>query len=572
MKFKRVFPFLMLVVLLAGILAGCGGTPAATDAPASTEAPAGTEAPAATDAPAATGGTLVIAMNLDDVVTLDPAFAGETTNLFIHINTYDTLVDIRPDDLNTIVPRLAESWEINDDFTEFIFHLRKDAKFASGNPVTAADVVFSWNRLLNVAGAPAFNLDGVGAIEAVDDYTVKVTTALGEDGKPQPLPQFLSSACNPSLGIQDSKLVMEHGGTDAADAATTDTAKEWMDQNSAGSGPFILTKWAPKAEIELVANPNYWKGAPNFDKVIITHVSDPTTQLQMLEKGDADMLGNLSTDLVEQAKANPDITISVDQSLDQNYLAMTYVCPDEIQAADPAAFAELQSPDSFAIICKKEVRQAVALAIDYDGIAKAVLNGYAARAPSVIPIGMSGVDASKTQGRDLEKAKELRAAAGYADGVTFDLYYASNATRDIVAAKIQSDLAEAGITLNLKPLEQSVYLTQMRAQQLPMAFGGWTPDYLDVTMWTDYFGLGDRSIAFRMRFMNEEAHDLAVTIRTTSDPAVRKDAVEKLQAVFIEEMPFTMLYQNQYVHAFRSDLKGFAFHPVWFVDLFELSK
>jgi len=571
MKFKRVFPFLMLVVLLAGILAGCGGTPAATDAPASTEAPAGTEAPAATDAPAA-GGTLVIAMNLDDVVTLDPAFAGETTNLFIHINTYDTLVDIRPDDLNTIVPRLAESWEINDDFTEFIFHLRKDAKFASGNPVTAADVVFSWNRLLNVAGAPAFNLDGVGAIEAVDDYTVKVTTALGEDGKPQPLPQFLSSACNPSLGIQDSKLVMEHGGTDAADAATTDTAKEWMDQNSAGSGPFILTKWAPKAEIELVANPNYWKGAPNFDKVIITHVSDPTTQLQMLEKGDADMLGNLSTDLVEQAKANPDITISVDQSLDQNYLAMTYVCPDEIQAADPAAFAELQSPDSFAIICKKEVRQAVALAIDYDGIAKAVLNGYAARAPSVIPIGMSGVDASKTQGRDLEKAKELLAAAGYADGVTFDLYYASNATRDIVAAKIQSDLAEAGITLNLKPLEQSVYLTQMRAQQLPMAFGGWTPDYLDVTMWTDYFGLGDRSIAFRMRFMNEEAHDLAVTIRTTSDPVVRKDAVEKLQAVFIEEMPFTMLYQNQYVHAFRSDLKGFAFHPVWFVDLFELSK
>lgn len=572
MKLKRTFPFLMLVVLLAGILAGCGGSPATSEAPASTEGPAATEAAAPTEAAAATGGTLVIAMNLDDVVTLDPAYAGETTNLFIHINTYDTLVDIRPDDLNTIVPRLAESWETNDDFTEFIFHLRQDAKFASGNPVTAADVVFSWNRLLNVAGAPAFNLDGVGKIEALDDYTVKVSTAPGDDGKPQPLPQFLSSACNPSLAIQDSKLVKEHGGTDAADAATTDTAKEWLDQNSAGSGPFILTKWAPKSEIELVANPNYWKGAPKFDKVVITHVSDPTTQLQMLEKGDADMLGNLSTDLVELAKANPDITISVDQSLDENYLAMTYVCPDEVKAADPAKYAELQSVDSFAIICKKEVRQAVALAIDYEGIAKAVLNGYAARAPSIIPIGIIGVDPSKTQGRDLAKAKELLAAAGYADGVTFDLYYASNATRDIVAAKIQSDLAEAGITLNLKPLEQSVYLTQMRAQQLPMAFGGWTPDYLDVTMWTDYFGLGDRSIAFRMRFANEEAHNLAVTIRTTSDPAVRKDAVEKLQAVFIEEMPFTMLYQNQYVHAFRSDLKGFKFHPVWFVDLFELSK
>jgi peptide/nickel transport system substrate-binding protein len=223
-------------------------------------------------------------------------------------------------------------------------------------------------------------------------------------------------------------------------------------------------------------------------------------------------------------------------------------------------------------MCKKEVRQAVAYAIDYEGIAKAVLNGYATRAPSIIPIGIIGVDASKTQGRDLEKAKALLAEAGYADGVTFDLYYASDATRDIVAAKIQNDLAEAGMTVNLKPLEQSVYLTQMRAQQLPMAFGGWTPDYLDVTMWTDYFGLGDRSIAFRMNFFNQEAHDLAEKIRTTSDPAERKDAVQKLQDVFIEEMPFTMLYQRQYVHAFRNELKGFKFHPVWFVDLFELSK
>ncbi len=88
---------------------------------------------------------------------------------------------------------------------------------------------------------------------------------------------------------------------------TTDKAKEWLDQNSAGSGPFVLTKWSPKAEIELVANKDYWRGAPNFDRVVIKHVEDPTTQLQMLERGDADMLGNLDTDLVEMAKANPDI-------------------------------------------------------------------------------------------------------------------------------------------------------------------------------------------------------------------------------------------------------------------------
>ena len=568
MKMNRLYPFLMLVAILASALSGCG-----TAAPPATEKPVEPAAPGATSAPVDTsGGTLVIAMNLSDVVTLDPAWAGETTNLFIHINTYDTLVDIRPDDLNTIVPRLAESWEVNPEFTEFVFHLRKDAKFASGNPVTAQDVVFSWNRLMNVAGAPAFNLDGVGKVEAVDDYTVKVSTAPGDDGKPQPLPQFLSSASNPSLGIQDSKLVKEHGGTDATDASTTDKAKEWMDQNSAGSGPFILTKWSPKSDIELTANKNYWKGVPNFDKVVIKHVEDPTTQLQMLERGDADMLGTLGTDLVDVAKANPDIVISVDQSLDENYLAMVYTCPDAIQAEDAEKYAALMSPESHAIICKKEVRQAVAYAIDYDGIINAVLSGYGTRAPSIIPIGILGVDPAKTQGRDLDKAKALLAQAGYANGVTFDLYYASNPVREVVAAKLKNDLAEAGITLNLKPLEQSVYLSEMRAQKLPMAFGGWTPDYLDVTMWTDYFGLGDRSIAFRMWFKNAEANKLATEIRTTSDPAAREAAVVKLQDVFIEEMPFTMLYQTQYVHAFRKELQGFKFHPVWFVDLFELSK
>ncbi len=165
MKMKRVLLFVLLVVALATYLVGCApqatpqveepaepAAPVATEAPAEPAAPAETEAPVATEAPAepaapAAGGTLVVAMNLNDVVTLDPGYAGETTNLFIHINTYDTLVDIRPDDLNTIVPRLAESWEVNPEFTEFTFHLRKDAKFASGNPVTAQDVVFSWNRL-----------------------------------------------------------------------------------------------------------------------------------------------------------------------------------------------------------------------------------------------------------------------------------------------------------------------------------------------------------------------------------------------------------------------------------------
>ncbi len=562
MKVPRTLLYLLLVVCFALSLVGC--QPPAAEPPAAPQAPAATQAPAA-EQPAQPAPTeepkpvtaedlpvLVMAMRLDDVVTLDPGYAGETTNLTIHINTYDTLVDFRPDDLTKMVGRLAESWENNADFTEFTFKLKPGLTFASGNPITAEDVVFSWNRMINIAGAPAWNLDGVTAVEAVDDLTVKVTCA-------EPNPAFLSIAANPSLGIMDSKLVKEHGGTDAKDAATTDTAKEWLDQNSAGSGPFILVRWSPKSEIELVANMNYFKGAPKFGKVIIKHVEDPTTQLQMLQTGDADLIGQLDSDLMEVAKADPNLVITTDQTLDMNYLAMTSNCKTEI------------SPESAALLCDKRIRQAVAYGIDYDGLIQSVMNGYGVRAPSIIPLGILGVDPAKTWGRDVEKSKALLAEAGHADGITLDYYYASNATREIVAAKVKNDLAEVGITLNLNPMEQSVYLSEMRAQKLPMAQGGWTPDYLDPTMWTDYFALGDRSVAFRMWYKNEKATELAMKIRTTMDRAAREQAIVELQEILIDDMPYTMLWQGVGIHAHRNTITGYKFHPVWLVDFWELA-
>lgn len=552
----KMFRFLAVVLLVAmsASLIGCttptAETPVVTDAPVATDAPVVTEEPkpvTAADLP-----VLVMAMRLDDVVTLDPGYAGETTNLTIHINTYDTLVDIRPDDLNTIVGRLAETWEANADFTEFTFHLRPDTFFASGNPVTAADVVFSWNRLVNLKGAPAWNLDGIIKVEAIDDLTVKATAA-------EPLPAFFASAANPSLGIMDSVLAKEHGATDAADADVTDKAKEWLDQHSAGSGPFILTSWTPKSEIVLEANMNYFKGAPKFGKVIIKHVEDPTTQLQMLQTGDADIIGSVDADLYDVAKADPNLVVTVDQTLDENYLAMTSACNTEL------------SPESAALLCDVRIRQAVAYAIDYDGLINAVLDGYGVRAPSIIPLGVLGVDPAKVWGRDVEKSKALLADAGHADGITLDYYYASNPTRETVAAKIKNDLAEVGITLNLNPMEQSVYLSEMRAQKLPMAQGGWTPDYLDPTMWTDYFGLGDRSVAFRMQYSNPEATKQAQIIRTTMDKAAREAAIIALQDILIADMPYTMLWQTQAIHAHSAKITGYMFHPVWLLDFWMLA-
>ena len=559
MKATRLLFALFVVAVLGLNLAGCGA-PATTAPPTSAPAPAQpTAAPAQPTAappkptaipPTATSApppTLVMVMNLDDVVTLDPDQAYETTNLMIHNSTYDTLVEFKAGDLTKVAPRLADKWEISPDGLNYTFTLHPGVKFASGNPVTAEDVRFSWTRLKNLKGNPSFYADVVTTVQALNDTTVKVTLT-------DPSPAFLSIVAAPALSVLDSKLVKSKGGTDAADADKTDKAKDWLDQNSAGSGPFVQTSWKPKAEIVLEANPNYWRGKPKLGKVIIKHVADPTTALQMLQRGDADLVESLDPDLVEQAKADANLNVVIGQTLDQNYLAMT-------------SSAALSKP-----LSDKRVRQAIALSIDYDGLIKALLRGYGSRAPSIIPLGVLGVDPKMTQGRDLAKAKALLKDAGYENGFTVELAYGSNPTRETIAAKIKNDLKEAGITANLKPMEQSVYLTDMRAQKLSMAFGGWTPDYLDPTMWTDYFSYSDRGIAKRMLYNNPEAEKLAKIIGTELDLAKREQAIKDLQKVLMDDMAFTMLYQNQSLVAMNKAVKGFAYHPVQFVNFTDLSK
>ncbi len=174
--------------------------------------------------------------------------------------------------------------------------------------------------------------------------------------------------------VLDSKVAKENGATDAADADTTDTAKDFIDQQSLGSGAYVQTSWTPKSEIVMEANPNYWRGAPKIDKIIIKNVTDPTTVLQLLQKGEVDIVYMLDRDLVEQAKADPNIQVVAGQMFNMDYIAMT---------SNP----ELSKP-----LSNKLVRQAVLKAIDYEGISQGIMSGFAISAPVVIPSGILGVD------------------------------------------------------------------------------------------------------------------------------------------------------------------------------------
>src|SRR5438128_5894107 len=277
MQHHSVFGTLISLLLLLATACGAPAPPApGTAAPAAggapTAAPAATTAPAAaakpTSAPAAAGGgNLIIAIDQSDVKTLDPAREFEFAAAFIDLNAYDTLITQKgPDDLNTYVPVLAKSWTISPDGKEYTFVLRDDVKFASGNPFTADDVKFSLMRLKNLKGNPGWMMDPLKEVQVVDPHTVKtiMNDSFGD---------WLAVLAGPNSGIQDSKLVIKHSGSAADDADKTDKPDELLDQNSAGSGPFILKGWQKNNSITMERNPNYWQAPAKLAKVEIRDVS-----------------------------------------------------------------------------------------------------------------------------------------------------------------------------------------------------------------------------------------------------------------------------------------------------------
>src|SRR5262249_20684744 len=148
----------------------------------------------------------------------------------------ETLVTFPDKDASSIQPMLADSWDVSADGLTYTFKLGSGHVFSSGDPVTADDVVFSFTRMHNVKSSPAFQADNIASITAADPQTVTIVLAT-------PNPAFLSLLTSAFFSVSEAKVVKDNGGTDAADAKDTDKAGDYLDQHSAGSGPFMLDSW-----------------------------------------------------------------------------------------------------------------------------------------------------------------------------------------------------------------------------------------------------------------------------------------------------------------------------------------
>jgi len=556
--------WMMIVSLALVIMTACSpaATPTAapqpTSAPPATSAPEATTAPtevsptvAPTEAPSGAANTLVFDSNIDDLITLDPAVAYEFSGVLVVHNVYENLVQFVGADLSNLQPSLAESWEVNEagDNWEVTFHLRDDVKFASGNPLTADDVVYSFQRVISLNKSPAFLFTDIAqiktdSIKAADPKTVVVT--MPKTASPQ---AFLSILTFTVGGIVDSKEVQAHVSGD-------DFGSGWLLDHSAGSGPYAVDHWQRDVEVLLKANPNYGGAQPPLSAVLVKHVPESANQQTELETGDADIAQNLSPEQIAAVKGKEGVATTTGNSLLLFYVGMNV-------AVKP--------------LDNVKVREALRTAVDYDGIINDLLSGNAKKVQNVIPAGLLGFNPDTPFQQEIEKAKALLKEAGQENGFTVEMLVPTGAGPGGVAwadlaAKLQSDWAQIGVTVDIKQVAQAELLGSYRAQKGQLVMILWGPDFPDpdanVGPFTD---INAHSIAFRNSWDDPIAEQARAAALIT-DPTERAAAYEAITDYVLHNGPYVILYQPTQLFGLRSNVQGFAWNPMGYADFWTISK
>ncbi|RVB80469.1 MULTISPECIES: ABC transporter substrate-binding protein [unclassified Mesorhizobium] len=381
---------------------------------------------------------LVIATSLAQVLSLDPHQATEAKANEIMANLYDRLVST--DASGKISPQLAQSWDIDD--RGITFHLR-ETEFASGNPVTSADVVYSLTRLLKLDQAAAANLKRVGynadnvetLVTAPDEKTVRIELS-GEVTSELLLYRLAMVIAS----VVDSEQVKSN-------ESNGDWGNAWLRTNSAGSGPFTLSRWTPNEIVILEANEGYVGGEPEMRRVVVRHVPESQVERLMLERGDVDIASALTAS---------DLATFTDKE------------GFEIQRIPTGGFYVLSMNAGKEPLSNPKVREAIAYGIDYKGMEKAIMGPYGRARTVPVPENFEYAIPSPDWHLDVTKAKSLLAEAGYENGFTLTLKTISQTPRIDLATAIQASLGEIGITLNIQQGNGSEIIAAHRARNFDL--------------------------------------------------------------------------------------------------------
>jgi len=486
--------------------------------------------------------TLVIADAIDDIVSLDPAESFEFSGQDALNNVYDRLIHMHPARNFELEPGLAESWSVSDDGLTYTFQIREGVTFHSGNPVTAEDAAWSFQRVVKLEKTPAFILTQFGFTADNVDGLIKATS-------PTELTITTDKVYAPSFfyNILTSVVTSVVDKTEAmAHEVDGDFGYEWLKTNSAGSGPYRLRSWTPNDSIVLEAPGDYWGGEVALTRVFIRHVPEAATRRLMLESGDIDLARRLPPNDVAAIAANPDLAVEDEQRGRIYYVS-----------------ANMKNE----ILAKPQVMEALKYLIDYEGMADSFLKGQFVVHQSFLPTGFLGALDENPFTFDVAKAKELLAAAGYPDGFNITLTTRNDQIPLDMAQAIQNTMGQAGVQVEIKSGTGAEVLGDYRARTHELMLQNWGPDYPDPHTNASTFAANpDNSdeannagyLAWRNAYAAEETNAMVDAAVQEQDAENRAQMYQEMQRISQQKSPFICMFQEIEQISTRKGVEGFS--------------
>ena len=474
----------------------------------------------------------------EDPETLDVQLT--TDSYTIPLNCFDRLVETDTVDGEAqIVPGLADSWDISEDGLTYTFHLHEGVTFQNGDPFTADDVVYTVNRMMDpatlakntdiyydiVEGATeVYNgeAETVSGVTAIDDLTVefKLVTAYAP---------FLSCLATPGGSIYNRE------STEGVDDFGVNPAVCF------GTGPFQVTEWELGSKVTMVANPNYFKGAPQIDGITMFIVSDADTQRMMFEQGEVDVF---NFDYAES---------QLQWFLDNGY-------EDQIVSGSRAGTYYFMFNTAIEPLNNANVRKALQMAIDRQAILDAVYGGEGHVLSSFIPEGvLSHNPDAEAIPFDPEQAKAILAEEGYADGFDMEVaVMADSATSLNISTIIKSYLGQIGVRVDIKQYDESSYYDIRRDGELPSYYNSWSADFNDPDNFLYTFFSRKNTVGRSINYDNEEIMNLLEDARVMVDFDERMAAYQKIDNAVVHEDAVTLpLYQRNHLFCLNPRVQGF---------------
>lgn len=520
-KRTRLASLLLAVcMLLSVVLTGCGGG----DANSTADSTTGSK-------------TVTVAMT-GDVNTWNPWMYNEIVANSIQMHVFDALVAVT-NDLQQ-VPALATEWSTSDEGLTWDFTLREGVKFSNGNDFNADDVVYSFNRCIALNKGWSDSTAAIASVEKVDDLHVK----------------FVCNSADAILPAEVKNIMI-------LDKETTEAlSDEELDSTVVGTGRYVLSEYVRDDHTTLVRNENYWGDKPEAETVVFRSIPNDGTRTASLIGQEVDMITNVPVTDADTLKSKDYLTVTSSPSIGVMFynLAQSEENPTK-DAAQP-----ITSPDGSNPLSVRDVRLAICLAINTEEMIEKVQNGYATIAPTCVPEGFNGYNASiKDYGYDPTEAEKLLDDAGYprqADGYRFEITLDCTNDRYIndaaQAQAVAAYLDKVGIKCNVNAMSRSVFFDYIRIHDEEDKTGflqsGWSDTSgesvllaRDLVYGTTLEGRVKEGYggANRGYYNNPEVNDLIDKALATSDYAERDAIMQQVwQIVYDDVGMFTTFFTN----------------------------